>query len=64
MTRLKLFFTVLGCLPIIVFAASQGKVQGTVESFDDYVMVRYMPSRVEFLRGEPVTVGRAFSGSG
>jgi len=55
MKYLIIIFLVLGCSPILSFAVDEGKIESSVKSFDDYVKIRYMPSRGDFLKNEPIT---------
>lgn len=50
-----IIFLILGCSPILSFAVDADKIESSVRSFDDYVKIRYMPSRSNFLKQEPVT---------
>ena len=53
MKYIIIIIAILGCS--LSFAADKGKDKSTVKSFDDYVEIRYMPSKGDFHRSEPIT---------
>jgi hypothetical protein len=46
---------IVDCFSMTVFAADISKGNTTVRSFDDYVKLRYMPSRMDHRNKEPIT---------
>ena len=55
MKYLPIILFVLGYFSTSSFATDEVKIEGSVKSFDDYVKLRYMPSRADFRNKEPVT---------
>lgn len=55
MKYLPILLFVLGYSPLVSFASNEARVEGSVKSFNDYVKIRYMPSRGAFFKKEPVT---------
>ena len=53
MKYILIIIVILGCS--LSFAANEGKDKSSVKSFDDYVEIRYMPSRGDFLKSKPIT---------
>ena len=46
---------ILGSFSVSSFATDEVKVEGSIKSFNDYVKLRYMPSREDFRNKKPVT---------
>ena len=51
----SILLLIIGCLSMSVFAADVRKGNTTIRSFDDYVKLRYMPSRTDHRHKEPIT---------